>query len=128
MTRISKTSSDPRAVHSKIFQFSEGKNPLEATITPDRPAVQRERGLRECPLLRKQRTLKVRSLKPAFDPNRPSSLFSSVYGLATTRQHSCNGKLRDFGHGGNVRPDYRCHSQWRRDYSLIKPDLRFSHS
>jgi hypothetical protein len=91
MTRISKTSSDPRAVHSKIFQFSEGKNPLEATITPDRPAVQRERGLRECPLLRKQRTLKVRSLKPAFDPNRPSSLFSSVYGLATTRQHSCNG-------------------------------------
>jgi hypothetical protein len=40
MTRISKTSSDPRAVHSKIFQFSEGKNPLEATITPDRPAVE----------------------------------------------------------------------------------------
>jgi len=54
----------------KVFEFSERKTPLEATITHDRSAVRPEKWLRECPLLRKQRTLKIRSLRRAFDPHR----------------------------------------------------------
>ena len=30
-------------------------------------------------------------------------------------------ELRDFGRGGNVRPDCRCHSQWRRALMVLAP-------
>src|ERR1700719_471061 len=30
-------------------------------------------------------------------------------------------ELRDFGRGGSVRPDCRCHSQWRRARMVLAP-------
>src|SRR6267142_3636599 len=42
--------------------------------------------------------------------------------------HSCDPapvplqwELRDFRRGGNVRPDYRCHSQWRQALMVVAP-------